>query len=64
VARLTIRGATHAEIAEELGVSVHTVVSHVRSAYRRTGASSRETLLAALLPRPDRDQATGSAVPA
>ncbi|MBU1376375.1 MAG: LuxR C-terminal-related transcriptional regulator [Alphaproteobacteria bacterium] len=52
VARLLVRGESQGEIARILGVSPHTVVSHVRNAYRRTGASNRETLIAALLPRP------------
>lgn|GEM_PF-2532960 len=53
VARLLVRGDSQADIAQALGISPHTVVSHVRNIYRRTAATSRETLTAALLPGPD-----------
>lgn len=52
VARLLVRGESQGEIARALGLSPHTVVSHVRNVYRRAGAHDRETLIAALLPRP------------
>jgi len=51
VARLLVRGESQGGIARALGVSPHTVVSHVRNVYRQAGASSRESLTAALAPR-------------
>jgi DNA-binding CsgD family transcriptional regulator len=40
VVRLLARGCTYAQIAGRLGISPHTVVSHVRNAYRKLGVSS------------------------
>jgi DNA-binding CsgD family transcriptional regulator len=57
VARLLLKGVSQPDIARQIGVSPHTVVSHVRNIYRRTGASDRETLRAALLPPPEADLA-------
>jgi DNA-binding CsgD family transcriptional regulator len=51
VARLLVRGQTQSEIARALGLSPHTVVSHVRNVYRQVGATGRESLTAALLPK-------------
>ncbi len=52
VARLLLKRLSQPEIAKEMGVSPHTVVSHVRNLYQRTGATSRETLHDALLGAP------------
>ncbi len=46
VARLVAQGATNREAAEQLGVSVETVRSHLGSAFRKTGASNRAALVA------------------
>ena len=35
VVRLLARGCSYAEIAEQLGISAHTVASHVKNAYRK-----------------------------
>ena len=35
VVRLLASGCTYAEIAERLGISAHTVASHVKNAYRK-----------------------------
>lgn len=35
VLHLLARGSTHAKIGAELGVSAHTVTSHVKNAYRK-----------------------------
>lgn len=37
VLRLLARGRTYAQIGEDLGVSMHTVTSHIRNAYRKLG---------------------------
>jgi DNA-binding CsgD family transcriptional regulator len=37
VLRLMARGRTYAQIGEDLGVSLHTVTSHVRNTYRKLG---------------------------
>lgn len=49
VCRRLLEGVGQPQIAAQLGLSPHTVVSHVRNLYRRTGANSRETLQAAVL---------------
>ncbi|HWP64674.1 MAG TPA: response regulator transcription factor [Candidatus Limnocylindria bacterium] len=41
VLRLIVKGFTYAEIAELLGVSAHTVTSHVRGIYRKLEVHSR-----------------------
>ena len=40
VLRLIARGHTYAEAAQRLGVSPHTVASHVKKAYRKLGVHS------------------------
>jgi LuxR family maltose regulon positive regulatory protein len=45
VLELLAAGLTRAQIAEELGVSVETVKSHVRSLYAKLAADSRESAL-------------------
>ena len=37
---LLSRGCTYSEIGEKLGISVHTVTSHIKKSYRRLGAHS------------------------
>jgi DNA-binding NarL/FixJ family response regulator len=41
VLRLIVKGFTYAEIAELLGVSAHTVTTHVRGIYRKLEVHSR-----------------------
>lgn len=53
VCRLFLQGLSQPDIAREMGLSPHTVVSHIRSLYARTGATSRETLQAAILAEPE-----------
>ncbi len=45
VLRSLVIGHTANEIAEQLGISPHTVRDHVKSLYRKTGSSSRNELL-------------------
>lgn len=40
VIRLIARGCTYEQTAERLGVSVHTVCTHVKNAYRKLGVRS------------------------
>ena len=40
VLRLIARGHTYAETAQRLGVSPHTVASHIKKAYRKLGVHS------------------------
>lgn len=40
VLRLLSRGCTYLEIAGRLGISVHTVTSHIKKSYRKLGAHS------------------------
>jgi len=40
VLRLLSRGYTYSEIGEKLGISVHTVTSHIKKSYRKLGAHS------------------------
>lgn len=35
VVRLLASGCTYAQIAERLGISAHTVASHIKNAYRK-----------------------------
>jgi len=35
VVRLLARGCSYAEIAQQLGISAHTVASHVKNSYRK-----------------------------
>ena len=37
---LLSRGFTYAEIGEKLGISLHTVTSHIKKSYRKLGAHS------------------------
>lgn len=38
--RLMARGRTYVQIGEELGVSCHTVASHIKNTYRKLGVRS------------------------
>ena len=40
VLRLLSRGYTYNEIGGKLGISVHTVTSHIKKSYRKLGAHS------------------------
>ena len=40
VLRLIARGHTYADAAERLGISPHTVASHIKKAYRKLGVHS------------------------
>jgi DNA-binding CsgD family transcriptional regulator len=40
VLRLLSRGHTYYEIGKQLGISVHTVTSHIKKSYRKLGAHS------------------------
>jgi len=40
VLRLLSRGYTYSEIGKQLGISVHTVTSHIKKSYRKLGAHS------------------------
>jgi len=40
VLRLIAHGCTYAQVADRLGVSPHTVTSHVKNAYRKLGVRS------------------------
>ena len=40
VLRLIARGLTYAQVAEQLGMSAHTVTSHVKNAYRKLDVHS------------------------
>ena len=37
VLRLLAEGASYAEVAQRLGISAHTVTSHVKNCYRKLG---------------------------
>ncbi|MFN2645308.1 MAG: response regulator transcription factor [Burkholderiales bacterium] len=37
VLRLISEGATYAEVAKRLGISTHTVTSHIKNCYRKLG---------------------------
>jgi DNA-binding CsgD family transcriptional regulator len=54
VAELVSRGATNAEIARELHMSLRTVESHLTRVYREYGVTSRSQLVAALAMPPRR----------
>jgi DNA-binding CsgD family transcriptional regulator len=40
VVRLLARGCTYAQAAARLGVSPHTIASHIKKAYRKLGVNS------------------------
>jgi DNA-binding CsgD family transcriptional regulator len=40
VLRLLSRGYTYAKIGKQLGISLHTVTSHIKKSYRKLGAHS------------------------
>ena len=40
VIRLISRGCTYVQAADSLGISLHTVTSHVKNAYRKLGVRS------------------------
>lgn len=40
VLRLMARGRTYAQIGEDLGVSPHTVTTHIKNTYRKLGVRS------------------------
>ena len=40
VLRLFAAGSTYAGVGERLGISVHTVASHVKKAYRKLGVNT------------------------
>jgi len=40
VIRLIARGRTYAQVGDDLGVSPHTVCSHIKNAYRKLGVRS------------------------
>jgi DNA-binding CsgD family transcriptional regulator len=48
VARLAASGLSNREIAEQLGVGIRTIESHLETAYRRVGVASRAELAAVL----------------
>lgn len=51
VIRLVVEGATNAEIAQALGLSVRTAQEHVAAARRKLGARSRTELAVTALRR-------------
>ena len=40
VVRLLARGCTYAQVGSRLGISPHTVASHIKKAYRKLGVNS------------------------
>lgn len=37
VLRLIARGCTYAQVADQLGISLHTVTTHIKNTYRKLG---------------------------
>ena len=69
VLRLLARGCTYVRVADELGVSLNTVASHVKNLYRKLGVrSARAAVWRALelhlLPRPQDQGAEASSAAA
>ena len=52
VARKLVEGFSYASIAAELGVSYHTVNTHVKAIYRKAAVESRARLTAIVLMHP------------
>jgi DNA-binding CsgD family transcriptional regulator/PAS domain-containing protein len=60
VLRLVVKGASTGNMADQLGISPHTVRDHIKNLYRKTGTSSRSELVG-LLSGASRQQ--GSRIP-
>ena len=66
VVRLLAKGCSYAEIAQRLGISAHTVGTHIKSVYRKlevhcaAAAVMRAVELGLLLPQPRKDRCEAS----